>query len=92
MNAISPDCRDGKHRACNSAAWDFDRDEPTPCTCPCHLEHTLDAQLTALAGATAALGWEIAHALRLPELVEWQARALGHLRAARKWDARERTR
>lgn len=39
MNMIrNPDCRDGKHPACNGDAWDFDRDSPTPCECPCHWE------------------------------------------------------
>lgn len=33
---MNPDCLNGKHRACNEDAWDFLRDEPAPCCCPCH--------------------------------------------------------
>ncbi len=33
---INPDCRDGKHDACNDDAWDAVRDAATDCTCTCH--------------------------------------------------------
>lgn len=32
---ISPDCRDGKHRACVGDAWDDDADALTACACDC---------------------------------------------------------
>lgn len=32
----SPDCRDGNHGKCPGEAWDMERDEETPCECPCH--------------------------------------------------------
>ena len=32
----SPDCAQGKHRACAGTAWDFDADELVACTCGCH--------------------------------------------------------
>lgn len=28
-----PECRDGKHDNCAGQAWDFDRDQPVPCSC-----------------------------------------------------------
>ena len=33
---LSPDCRDGKHRACTEDAWDVSGDGPAPCGCECH--------------------------------------------------------
>lgn len=33
---IGPDCTEGKHRACNAEAWNFDADEVTGCACACH--------------------------------------------------------
>lgn len=33
---MNPDCRVGKHPACNGDAWDFDKDDSTNCTCECH--------------------------------------------------------
>jgi hypothetical protein len=33
---MNPDCRDGKHAACQGDGWDHDADEPTDCPCPCH--------------------------------------------------------
>lgn len=35
---VSPDCRDGKHRACIGDAWNDARDEPDECDCICHGE------------------------------------------------------
>lgn len=34
---MNPDCRDGKHKACNGDGWDFETDEPAPCPCSCHV-------------------------------------------------------
>lgn len=36
--SLNPDCKGGKHPACNGDAWDFDMDEPTTCQCPCHVD------------------------------------------------------
>ena len=33
---VNPDCRDGKHAACNMDAWDDALDLPAHCTCECH--------------------------------------------------------
>lgn len=33
---MNPDCRDGKHAACNGDGWDYDADEPVRCRCACH--------------------------------------------------------
>lgn len=36
---VSPDCREGKHRACNGghdSAWCYVRDATTRCACDCH--------------------------------------------------------
>lgn len=33
---MNPDCRDGKHRACDGTGWDHENDEPAPCPCECH--------------------------------------------------------
>jgi hypothetical protein len=33
---LNPDCRGGKHRACNGDGWDVIADAPTPCECGCH--------------------------------------------------------
>lgn len=33
----SPDCREGKHRACRGDSYDLERDVETECPCPCHL-------------------------------------------------------
>lgn len=33
---IGPDCRDGKHPACDGRALDTDTDEITDCECGCH--------------------------------------------------------
>lgn len=33
---LSPDCRDGKHRACDGAGWNVTEDKPTDCPCECH--------------------------------------------------------
>ena len=35
---INPDCRDGKHTACNRDAWHMELDVPAGCTCWCHDE------------------------------------------------------
>lgn|GEM_PF-2094474 len=35
--ACSPDCAQGKHRACSGDAWDEATDDPTDCSCECHL-------------------------------------------------------
>ena len=32
----SPDCRDGKHRACTGEGWDADADTVVGCSCECH--------------------------------------------------------
>lgn len=31
---MNPDCRDGKHDACNGDGWDGE--QIIPCVCPCH--------------------------------------------------------
>lgn len=39
---IGPDCRDGKHPACDNLALDAFTDQIVDCECPCHwdtLEH-----------------------------------------------------
>lgn len=37
MTAIlSPDCKVGKHPACNEDAWDLEADAPAVCSCDCH--------------------------------------------------------
>lgn len=33
---LSPDCEQGKHKACTGDAWDFAVDEPRRCECSCH--------------------------------------------------------
>lgn len=33
---MNPDCRDGKHDACNGDAWDNEADMPIWCGCWCH--------------------------------------------------------
>lgn len=40
---MNPDCRDGKHDACNGDGWDHDTDEPVPCPCDCHRPGPLPA-------------------------------------------------
>jgi len=35
---LNPDCRDGKHPACNGDAWCDVDDEPAGCDCACHAE------------------------------------------------------
>jgi hypothetical protein len=37
-DTLNPDCRDGKHPACNGDAWDFALDGPCSCTCDCHAD------------------------------------------------------
>lgn len=37
---MNPDCRDGKHDACNGDAWDFQFDQPSECQCECHSRRT----------------------------------------------------
>ncbi len=37
---IGPDCRDGKHPACDGRAWDNETDQPADCGCTCHGEGT----------------------------------------------------
>lgn len=34
--SASPDCRDGKHGACDGGSWDLDADMPADCACTCH--------------------------------------------------------
>lgn len=36
--SVSPDCRDGKHRACIGDAWNDAEDGPDECRCSCHEE------------------------------------------------------
>lgn len=33
MNAICPECTQGKHGNCDGGAWDLDTDQPTACDC-----------------------------------------------------------
>jgi hypothetical protein len=33
---VNPDCKTGKHDACNGDAWDTIRDAVTECPCTCH--------------------------------------------------------
>lgn len=33
---IGPDCRDGKHTACDGRAWNNETDQPADCGCTCH--------------------------------------------------------
>lgn len=33
---VGPDCRDGKHRACDGRALDVTTDQIVGCACPCH--------------------------------------------------------
>lgn len=33
---MNPDCRDGKHRACDGSGWDEEADQPIRCPCDCH--------------------------------------------------------
>ena len=33
---VNPDCRDGKHDACNGDGWDTRLDAVTDCPCTCH--------------------------------------------------------
>lgn len=33
---INPDCKVGKHAACNEDAWDDVTDQPARCLCTCH--------------------------------------------------------
>ena len=35
---LNPDCRDGKHAACNGDAWCDVDDERAGCDCPCHAQ------------------------------------------------------
>jgi hypothetical protein len=59
MNSASdsPDCRDGKHRACYGDSWDVDADEACACDCSCHTD-----QAGTITGAQAA-DWLIRSAL-----------------------------
>lgn len=69
--AMSPDCEQGKHQACDEAAWDHDADEPTPCRCNCHgdedgpITHTIDEgtvqRAVAAIDALPANGGDTAH-------------------------------
>jgi hypothetical protein len=36
MMVLSPDCKVGKHDACNKDAWDMIEDVPAECECECH--------------------------------------------------------
>lgn len=40
----SPDCKDGKRRACVGDAWDVENDIPAECTCACHWETLTSAE------------------------------------------------
>lgn len=33
---MNPDCREGKHKACNGDGWSAWIDAPIPCPCECH--------------------------------------------------------
>ena len=33
---VNPDCKYGKHDACNGDGWDMDADFPIDCPCDCH--------------------------------------------------------
>lgn len=37
---IGPDCRDGKHPACDGRAWNNETDQPADCGCTCHKENS----------------------------------------------------
>lgn len=54
---VSPDCRDGKHRACTGDSWDVDADHACACSCSCHTD-----QAGTITGAQAA-DWLIRSAL-----------------------------
>lgn len=36
VDVFGPDCRDGKHPACDGRAWDDASDEVAACACRCH--------------------------------------------------------
>ena len=55
--SVSPDCRDGKHRACHGDSWDVDADQACACSCSCHTD-----QAGTITGAQAA-DWLIRSAL-----------------------------
>lgn len=38
---FSPDCREGKHLACDETAWDDEMDELCGCGCDCHAARTI---------------------------------------------------
>ncbi|WP_193596098.1 hypothetical protein [Microbacterium sp. YJN-G] len=40
IEPIGPDCRAGKHDACDGRALDETADEVTDCMCSCHRKHT----------------------------------------------------
>jgi hypothetical protein len=42
METFSPDCKEGKHRACDGRAWDFENDHGCSCTCDCHKERVAE--------------------------------------------------
>lgn len=46
---MNPDCRDGKHDACNGDGWDGEN--VIPCVCPCHHDEGADLQSDASAAA-----------------------------------------
>lgn len=39
VSAVSPDCREGKCRACDGGAWDHYNDRAALCECACHEEN-----------------------------------------------------
>lgn len=36
---VCPECKAGKHRNCDTTAWDFETDEPTACRCDEYTKH-----------------------------------------------------
>jgi len=44
---VGPDCRDGKHDACDGRALDEHTDDVTACSCACHAAAARAARLSA---------------------------------------------
>lgn len=41
---INPECREGKHRNCNTLVLDTITDEIARCLCECHIDDTTEYQ------------------------------------------------
>lgn len=86
---LSPDCREGKHRACHGDAWNFHDDAPIDCQCGCHasvalvkpaedafgITHrpTREQALGLMAAQFTVLGEAIATTRRLEGVIEQKA-------------------